>query len=239
MPHPRFQAGDGDGRTRGVVVKVARLLTFAVALCVCFYAWGAAAASAATVTAPGIGTTGNTGLDSCITSGLTTINYGGQNGLLACTYYSASPARWVVDNAGSASAWAPATINTACGAANQSTVQQWAGDNDGFDGSGNVPVYLAVGQASLSDGSSVCVYALQSGWVYTTGTGEFDPTADSAASWSVPTPPAPPTTSTVALSADDQARLDNTWQGEWALVGLLLALMVAPMFVRGFRMLQQ
>jgi hypothetical protein len=39
----------------------------------------------------------------------------------------------------------------------------------------------------------------------------------------------------VALSEDDQARLDLTWYGVWLLAGLTLVLLIAPMFVRSFR----
>lgn len=39
----------------------------------------------------------------------------------------------------------------------------------------------------------------------------------------------------VALSAADRERLDLTWWGLWALIGLTLALMVAPMFHHSWR----
>jgi hypothetical protein len=39
----------------------------------------------------------------------------------------------------------------------------------------------------------------------------------------------------VALSEDNTNRLDLAWWGAWAIAGLMLALMVAPMMSRAFR----
>jgi hypothetical protein len=44
-----------------------------------------------------------------------------------------------------------------------------------------------------------------------------------------------PVSGTVALSADDAQRLDLSWYGAWAGVGVLLVLLVAPTFLRSFR----
>lgn len=40
---------------------------------------------------------------------------------------------------------------------------------------------------------------------------------------------------TVALSGDDRDRLDLTWWGQWATVGLMFALMLAPRWFSAFR----
>jgi hypothetical protein len=48
----------------------------------------------------------------------------------------------------------------------------------------------------------------------------------------------PTVAGTVALDGDTTARLNLIWWGEWAAVGTLLALIVAPMFTSAFRFLQ-
>lgn len=51
----------------------------------------------------------------------------------------------------------------------------------------------------------------------------------------IPVHDATASSGTLALSADDSSRLDLTWWGVWAIVGVLFALMIAPLFVRTFR----
>jgi hypothetical protein len=47
-----------------------------------------------------------------------------------------------------------------------------------------------------------------------------------------------PVSGTVALDANASDRLDLAWWGVWAVAGLLLALIVAPMFTSSFRFLR-